>query len=136
MQPYIPKGVWRTKHLVHSELLFRLTKWDLQEKLNRIFNMNIIISTSFDIALPAHTLYWISDPTSPHQAEASDWIEPCDNVMQRVEEATEKNTEKLYDQVKRWEENERRCYHCLAPGHIVRNCPNPSWVQTALVVVL
>ena len=131
MQSHIPKGVQRAKHLVHSELLFRLTKQDLQ-KLYRIFNVDIIISASFSTALPARILYWISDLTSPYQAEAINWIEPSDNFMQRVEEVAKKNIEKLYDQVKRREENKRRCYCCLAPGHIVRSCPNPSWVQMAL----
>ena len=120
------------KCLVHSELLFKANKWELQEKLFQIYNVDIIISTNFNTTLPMRVLYWISDLMSVYHAQAVDWIELGDNFMSRVEEVLEKNIEKLYIKVKEREDSARRCYCCHFLGHIAKNCPNPNWRQIAL----
>ena len=132
MQSEIPKAIRRVKCLVHSKLLFKVNRWELQEKLFQIYNVDIIISTNFNTTLPMRVLYWISDLTSVYHAQAVDYIEPGDNFMSRVEEVAEKNIEKLYIKVKEREESARRCYCCSALGHIAGNCPNPNWIQTTL----
>ena len=132
MKSKIPKAIRRVKCLVHSELLFKVNKQELQEKLFQIFNVDIIISINFNTTLPTRVLYWISDLTSVYHAHAVDWIELGDNFMSRVEEVAEKNIEKLYIKVKEREESARKCYCCSVLGHIARNCPNPNLIQTAL----
>ena len=127
MKPKIPEKIRKVKHLVHSELLFKANKKELQEKLFQIYNIDIIISTYFNTTLPTRVLYFISGLTSVYHAQAVDWIEPRENFMDRVEEVAEKNIEKLYIKVKEREESARRCYCCHALGHIAQNCPNPSW---------
>ena len=72
MQSEIPKVIHRARHLVHSELLFKANKWELQEKLYQIYNVDIIISANFNTALLARVLYWISDLTLVYQAQAID----------------------------------------------------------------
>ena len=132
MQSEILKAIRRAKYLVHSELLFKVNKGELQEKLFQIYNVDIIISANFNTTLPMRVLYWISDLISVYHTQAVDWIELEDNFMSRVEEVAEKNIEKLYTKVKEREESARRCYCCCALGHIARNCPNPNWRQTTL----
>ena len=131
MQSEIPEDIRRVKHLAHSELLFKVNKRELQEKLFQIYNIDIIISANFNTTHPMRVLYWISDLTSVYHTQAVDWIELGDNFMSRVKEVAEKNIEKLYIKVKEREESTRRCY-CCALGHIERNCANPNWRQTTL----
>ena len=131
MKPEIPEAIRRANHLVHSELLFKANKKELQEKLFQIYNVNIIISTNFNTTLPMRVLYFISDLTSVYHTQAVDWIELGDNFMARVEEVAEKNIEKLYIKIKEREESARRCYCCHALGHITRNCPNTTHDQAA-----
>ena len=132
MQSKIPKAIRRVKCLVHSEVFLKVNKWELQEKLFQIYNVDIIISTNFNNTLPIRVLYWISDLTSVYHTQTVDWIELGDNFMSRVKEVVEKNIEKLYIKVKEREERARSCYCCSALGYIARNCSNPNWIQTTL----
>ena len=132
MQPDIPHSIIKAVHLVHLELLFKTNQRALQEQLYNIYNMDIIISASFSAISPVQVHLWISDLTSVYQAKAVEWIEPGNNFMTKLEKVAEKNIDRLYQDIKRREESRRWCYCCRAPGHIARNCPNPSWVSTTL----
>ena len=57
MQSKISKAIHRTRCLVHSELLFKANKQELQEKLYQIYDIDIIISANFNTALLARVLY-------------------------------------------------------------------------------
>ena len=52
MQSEIPEAIRRAKCLAHSKLLFKANKWELQEKLFQIYNVDIIISANFNTTLP------------------------------------------------------------------------------------
>ena len=93
MNSEIPEAVRKVRHLVHSELLFTANKKELQEKLYKIYNIDIIMSTNFNTTLPMRVLYFINDLTSMYHAQAVDWIKPGENFMDRVEEVAENNIE-------------------------------------------
>ena len=51
MQPEVLECTLQAIHLVHSELLFRANKRDLQEKLHQTYDVDIIISANFNTTL-------------------------------------------------------------------------------------
>ena len=118
MKYEIPETIRKAKHLVHSELLFKINKRELQEKLSHIYSVDIVVSAEFNTTLPMRVLCFVSDLTLVYHAQTVDWIEPGENFMDRVREVAEKNIEKLYIKVKEREESMRRCYCCRALGHI------------------